>query len=195
MSNEIIVKQKKEVFEILTGIETKNHYEVYFGKETPDYIAAEVNTSFLSRMFLKNLRPFTIVVAHISSQDTFITIKRPFRFIFHEIEIFDAEGVSIGRIEKRFTLLHKRYEIFNSTGEKIMEIEGPLLKPWTFYLKKDEHKIGVIKKKFGGLLKEAFTNADSFGLQLTNSIDHDSFKILLSAIFLIDFIHFEKSGS
>jgi hypothetical protein len=46
-----------------------------------------------------------------------------------------------------------------------------------------------------GLFKESFTDADNFGITFPPGIDLSQKALLLGAVFLIDFVHFENSGN
>ena len=55
-----------------------------------------------------------------------------------------------------------------------------------------EQEIARISKKWSGLLKEAYTDSDTFGVTFSKNLDNHSKYILLGAVFLIDFLYFEK---
>jgi hypothetical protein len=69
---------------------------------------------------------------------------------------------------------------------------GPLLHPWTFEIRKGGMPQGKICKKWSGLLKEGFTDADNFGVTFPPGWCDAHKSLLLAAVFLIDFVHFEK---
>jgi len=192
-ADRLVIQQRKEWGEILTGFETKNKYEVSDQDGNSLYFAAEVGGSLLLRLFLKALRPFTVMVVDPESR-TIIEIRRRFRFYFHEADIVDADGQLLGRITKRFTLVRRVYTISDASGEEIFQLFGPLLKPWTFQIMQDEVEQGRITKKWSGLAKEAFTDADNFGVTFPRDWDPSVKAIFLGAVFLIDFVHFENKG-
>ena len=81
--NTLLVQQKKEWGEILTGFETKNKYAITDTSGNQLYWAAE-ESSLLSRWLLKTLRPFTIHI--LSSQgNSVLKLNRPFRFFLHKL--------------------------------------------------------------------------------------------------------------
>ena len=63
VANTLVISQKKEWGEIVTGFETKNKYAVLDELGNILYQAQEQGGSFLLRAFLKALRPFTIVLS------------------------------------------------------------------------------------------------------------------------------------
>ena len=79
-----------------------------------------------------------------------------------------------------------------------MQIYSPMFRIWTFKLMFEDQEVGRISKKWGGMLKEIFTDADMFGMECEQHVPVEVRSILLVATFLIDFTCFEnnsRSGS
>ncbi len=192
--NGLIVSQKKEWGEILTGFETKNKYVVLDPSGHELYMAVEEGGSTLLRFLLKALRPFEINILTFDGKPI-LTLKRPFRFYFHQINVFDAQGRPLGTIQKRFSILRRIYSVLDSSGQEIFQLFGPILHPWTFEIKKNDMEYGKITKKWSGLLKEGLTDADNFGVTFPSGWDITLKSLFLGAVFLIDFVHFENKGN
>ena len=189
----LVVSQQKEWGEILTGFETKNRYTVSDVSGNRLYLAAEEAGSTLLRWFLKALRPFTIAVLTENGQ-VVLRVIRPFRFYFHRAEVVDSQGRTLGAIERRFSVLRRIYSVLDSSGEEVFQLFGPILHPWTFQIRNDGVEYGKITKKWSGLLKEGFTDADNFGVMFPAEWDVKLKALFLGAVFLIDFVHFENKG-
>jgi hypothetical protein len=187
----LLVQQKKEWGEILTGFETKNKYAVTDVSGNQLYWAAE-ESSFLSRLLLKTLRPFTMHVLS-SEKNSILKLNKPFRFFFHEMNILDSEENLLGTIKREFSLLSRKFTVKDQSGIEIYKIYGPILHLWTFKILKYDQEVGRISKKWSGLGKEMFTDADKFNIAFPNSIDVNHKGILMGALFLIDMLFFEKS--
>jgi uncharacterized protein YxjI len=190
----LMVSQQKELGEIITGFETKNKYVISDVNGNRLYLAAEEAGSLLLRLFLKALRPFKVVVINEQNQ-VVIRVVRPFRFYFHEAEIFDAQGRRLGIIKKRFSLLRRIYSVIDRSGQEVYQLFGPILHPWTFQIKKNDVELGKITKKWSGLLKEGFSDADNFGVMFPAQWEIEKKALMLGAVFLIDFVHFENKGN
>ena len=190
----LVVSQQKEWGEILTGFETKNRYAISDVSGSRLYLAAEEAGSTLLRLFLKALRPFTIAVLTENGQ-VILRVIRPFRFYFHRADVVDSQGQTIGVIERRFSVLRRIYSVLDSSGEEVFQLFGPILHPWTFQIKNDGIEYGKITKKWSGLLKEGFTDADNFGVMFPAEWDVKLKALFLGAVFLIDFVHFENKGN
>ncbi len=91
-------------------------------------------------------------------------------------------------------MLRLLYRITNSMGMEICRLYGPLLHPWTFEIRENDQQVGKITKKWSGLAKEAFTDADNFAIEMPPGKDVETKSILLGAVFLIDFVHFERTN-
>lgn len=189
----LVVSQKRELGEILTGFETRNKYTVSDVSGRRLYLAAEEAGSTLLRWFLKALRPFTIAVMTETGQPV-LRVKRPFRFYFHRAAVVDGQGQLLGTIERRFSMMRRIYSVLDSSGREVYELFGPILHPWTFQIKSDGVEHGKITKKWSGLLKEGFTDADNFGVMFPAEWDVKLKALFLGAVFLIDFVHFENKG-
>lgn len=190
----LVVSQQKEWGEILTGFETKNRYAISDVSGSRLYLAAEEAGSTLLRLFLKALRPFTIAVLTENGQ-VILRVIRPFRFYFHRADVVDSQGQTIGVIERRFSVLRRIYSVLDSSGEEVFQLFGPILHPWTFQIRNDGIEYGKITKKWSGLLKEGFTDADNFGVMFPAEWDVKLKALFLGAVFLIDFVHFENKGN
>ncbi len=190
----LVVSQQKEWGEILSGFETKNRYAVSDVSGSRLYLAAEEAGPTLLRWFLKALRPFTIAVLTEDGQ-VVLRVVRPFRFYFHRAEVVDSQGQSLGVIQRRFSVLRRIYSVLDSSGEEIFQLFGPILHPWTFQIRNDGVEYGKITKKWSGLLKEGFTDADNFGVMFPAEWDVKLKALFLGAVFLIDFVHFENKGN
>jgi len=58
--SKIVIVQKRELGETLTGFEGKNRYVVHDPAGNKLYTAVEIGNSWIGRQFLKANRPFTI---------------------------------------------------------------------------------------------------------------------------------------
>jgi uncharacterized protein YxjI len=189
------VKQDIERLEAWTGIETANQYTIRDGMGRVLFDAAEESDStaaILGRLFLKAARPFTL---HLITADgrTALTVKRPFRFYFHEVSVHDAQGRCLGTVQRQFSIINKRYVLRTTGGGETYEAFGPLWRPWTFKIRFHGQECGLISKKWSGLFKETITDADNFGVQLPPNIGVELKAVFLGAVFLIDFVHFEDN--
>ena len=120
-------------------------------------------------------------------------LKRPFRFIFHRLEIRTPEGELLGAVQKKWSWVRRIYEIEDAHGQIVGELFGPFFKPWTFEIRKGGQTLGAIRKRWSGLAKELFTDADNFGVDLAGVEDPTLKALAFAATVLIDVVHFERA--
>ena len=192
--NGVGVRQAKEWGEILSGFETKNRYEICDLEGHTLFLAAETGTSLLSLLFLQTLRPFEIRIVTPDDQ-LLLSVRRPFRFYFHEVTVHDNNGRLLGTVRRDFSLVRRLYTVSDTTGQPRLQLFGPILHPWTFEIRKGSVCCGRIAKKWSGIGKEMFTDADNFGIEFPADAPAEVKAVLLGAVFLIDFVHFEKKGN
>lgn len=119
------------------------------------------------------------------------TVQRPWTWFFSEADIVAPDGSVLGKVEQRWAWFNRKFTVTGRRGQEVAEIFGPLFHPWTFELRVGGRPVGKISKKWSGLLKEAFTDADTFGLELGMEMEADLRLVALGATFLIDFLYFE----
>lgn len=192
----LTVRQKKRWLEILLSFELKNTYEVFDERGTPVLRVQEQGEGLLSllkRLFLSTMRPFDVTVTDVGNGQPLLQLHRPFRFIFHRLEVHTAKGELLGAIQKKWSWIRRIYHIESNGGQLVAELFGPLLRPWTFEVRQGERALGLVQKKWSGLGKEMFTDADNFGVDLSAISDARLKLLVFAAVVLIDIVHFEKS--
>jgi uncharacterized protein YxjI len=192
----LTVRQKKRWMEILLSFEVKNTYEVFDEHGAAALRVREQGQGILSllkRIFLGTLRPFHVLVSDVGSGEPLLELHRPFRFIFHRLEVRTVKGELLGAIQKKWSWFRRIYEVESASGHAVAELFGPILRPWTFEIRQGDREVGLVQKKWSGLGKEMFTDADNFGVDLAAIRDPKLKLLAFAAVVLIDIVHFEKS--
>lgn len=189
----LIVHQVVDVSELVLPVEVRNRYEIKDINGEHLYCAVELESghwfSSILMSLLGALRPFRLRIAN-DGNDGVLCMRRPFRFYFHRADVYE-NNVWIGGIHRRFSFVRKVFHVMNREGGLLCQIEGPFWKPWTFNIVRDGKVYGSIRKAWRGLAAEFLTDADTFGLQFPDGATSREKKVLLAAVFLIDFIYFE----
>jgi len=204
--DQIIVQQKVEMLEAFTGFETNNKYKIKNSMGQQIFTAKE-SSDCCSRMFCGPLRSFDMKLKD-NSDNEIIHLTRPlacnsccFPCCLQELEVFSPPGNLIGSVHQNWSLCSPKFSIKDATGETILYIEGPFC---TFsmcgdvkfkLLSGDGQKIGKISKQWSGFVREAFTDADTFGINFPIDLDAKIKAVLIGACLLIDFMFFEKSNN
>ncbi|MBU1565510.1 MAG: hypothetical protein KJ630_07765 [Proteobacteria bacterium] len=90
------------------------------------------------------------------------------------------------------SLAARHYIIYDAFDREVFTLFGPILHPWTFVILQNGVEHGRITKKWSGFFKETFSKADDFWLEFPCKADTIQKALLMGAVFLIDFVHFER---
>jgi uncharacterized protein YxjI len=192
----LTVKQRKNWWEMIFSFEAKNRYVVLGNRMGAAFEVEEQGEGFgalLKRLFLGTARPFTAFVTDARRDSLAMRLHRRWRWFFPFMDVHDGEDQPVASLEAQWAWFQRRYTVRDAQGTTLGEIVGPFFKPWTFELTVGGQVIGHIKKKWSGLLKEAFSDADNFEVEFAADVDPRWKALSLAAAVLIDVVHFERA--
>ncbi|XP_061096927.1 phospholipid scramblase 1 isoform X1 [Conger conger] len=204
--DQLLIKQKVELVEALVGFESNNKYEVQNSMGQNVFYAVEENDC-LSRQCCGPMRSFVIRVLDNFGHEV-ITVTRPLKCMsccfpccLQELEVQSPPGNTVGYITQQWHPFVPKFIIQNEKWEPVLKIHGPFC-GWNCLpdidfeiMTMDEvNKIGKISKQWTGLLREAFTDSDNFGVQFPMDLDVRMKAVMIGACFLIDFMFFESNN-
>jgi len=195
--SEIHIVQRRELTEILLGAETRNKYELLDQAGGQLGFAAEQGKGLwavLARYFMGHWRTFELVIFDTLRQPVLRAVH-PFRFLFQRLEISDASGRPLGALQQRWAFFSKRFDVLDAQDQVVLEMRSGLFKVWTFPFFRGEQEVARIEKKWGGLLREAFTDADRFRLVFGRELRPVERRLLLAASIFVDLQYFEAKQS
>jgi len=188
------VRQKKRWLEILFDWESKNSYAVYDERGVHVLQVREDGGlgNVLLRLLLRTARPFSSTVYDNPIPRPLLLLRRPFRFLFHRLDVAAADGTVVGSVVRRWWI-RRIYSVQDARGVEVARLFGPFFRPWTFEVQVSDRVVGTLQKRWSGLLKELATDADDFALELADA--SPQVKVLVfAATVLVDVVHFEKSA-
>ncbi len=194
-----MIQQVKEWGEIIINWETANRYKLMDINKNEIGFVAERHKGLmttLGRQFLRSHRPFSVDIFN-ESKKSVLHLSRKFFFFFSNMFIETNEGVRVGAVRRRFGILNKKYDLCDEYGRVFATVKSPFWKIWTFPIIDRSGKVqGAISKKWGGVLKEVFTDADCFLLDYGQGAWTDNQRaVLLATAISIDFDFFEDNNS
>jgi uncharacterized protein YxjI len=179
------------------GVETRNKYSIESTDGQQIGYASEQEKGFFGfwmRQSLGHWKNFEVLIYNAQRQPILRAVH-PFRFIFQRMEVHDTHGRPLGALQQRFALFFRRFDLTLADGRTAMKATCPFWAPWTFRFTKDRTETAIIKKKWSGFVKEAFTDADNFRLQFSDSsLTADERLLLLVAAIYIDVKYFERKA-
>ena len=194
---QVFVRQKKELLELI-GFETRNQYSIESESGEILAYAAEESKGFFGALFRQALGHWRSFAVHLygATQEEEFTFEHPFRFYFERVEVRRRNGERLGSIERRFSIFSKKFDVEDAQGRLLMTVSSPIWKIWTFRFFKDGQECARITKKWSGIGREMFLDADNFLVQFNSPSLGITEKILLiGAAVFIDIRYFEKKGS
>jgi uncharacterized protein YxjI len=190
------LKQRKEWVEILVDFETRNQYAVRSaGGEELGTLAEEAGGlgRVLTRWLLRSHRPLDAALCDRSGE-VLLRLSRPFFFLFSDLDVADSRGQRIGSVHRRFGILHRKYDLRDSFGRTFARVRSPVWRIWTFPVRAVDDREATIGKRWGGLLSEAFSDADSFGIDFSRAAwSPEERAVIFCAAVSIDFDFFENN--
>ena len=125
----------------------------------------------LLRLFInKMLLPTTVVVRESEDGPPVLTIHRGMKFLTAKVTVADGAGNELGYFKSKMFSLGGGFYVYDRSGAQSAEVKGDW-KSWNFrFLTADGRELGQVTKKWGGMLKEMFTSADSYHIQLADDV-------------------------
>lgn len=202
--DQLLIHQRGEVLEVITGWEMNNAYTVKNSMGQQVFVATEENYLFTLQM-CGPARPFTIHL-HDNMGQQVLTLTRPLRCAsccfpccLQELEVQSPPGNPIGYMEQNWHPVLPKFTILNELREPQLRIKGPCchcrcMSDVVFEVTSLDESIvvGQISKQWGGFMQEGFTDADNFGISFPMDLDVKIKAVMLGACFLIDFMYFEN---
>lgn len=193
---ELIIQQRKEMAELI-GIETRNKYEIRdINNQTIAFAAEQGGGLFnlFARSFLGHWRKFEIHIFD-NHKNKLLIARHPFRWFFQRLEIYNSNEQAIGYLQQRFAILTKHFDIYDEHDQLLMSVKSPFWRIWTFPFYKNDNEVAKVAKKWSGLLKEAFLDADNFHIDFGSAIDEKHKQLILCSAFFIDLQYFERKAN
>ena len=163
----LTVRQQVDHIEVFTGLEAANRYVIETAEGEAILFAYEESNT-IARQFLGGHHPLTITVVDTQGKPI-ITATRKFYWILSHLNIFDGTGSQIGSLKRRLSFMGRRFTLQIKDEQAVTEVKGPILRPHTFMINKDDSDVGRITKLWSGLGKEAFTRADNFQIEFKDT--------------------------
>ncbi|KAH8370751.1 hypothetical protein KR093_004868, partial [Drosophila rubida] len=194
--DQLLVSQRVEKLELITGFESANRFKVKNSLGQNVYCAYE-ESNCCTRNMLGPARPFEMKILD-NFQNEVMHLTRPFRCAalccfpscLNILEVSSPPGQVIGTVEQLLNIKPK-FVIKNTFGDVVLKIEGPFC-PWKCcsdtnmkVFGVNNEQIGKITKQWSGLGRELFTDAEYFSVTFPLNLDVRMKALLFAAIFLI----------
>jgi uncharacterized protein YxjI len=176
----LVISQKAKL------IETMNEYEIFNEEGATIGTIRELEQSKTKRVvrFLSDVDQYLTHKLGVfdSNGDPVCTLTRPAKLMKSKIKIADASGTERGSILQDNVVGKKHFALVDASGEKIGTIDGENWRSWDFAIHDDTGaEVGRVTKKWNGFLKEGYTTADTYVLQIESETSDDLRLMMLAS--------------
>lgn len=189
--NTVIVNEEMSVFRFENKYQLLNETGELVG-----YVCQKLSTGAkIARLFMsKAMLPFELEIQD-TDQKVLAKIKRGFTFFMSKVDVLNSDGKLIGRFQGKLRLLGSRFDLEDEDGKKLGKIEGNFT-GWDFKIfNNDGQQIGTVNKKWGGALREVFTTADKYKVEIDEHVEENEDKmVILSVAIAVDMIMKENNN-
>jgi uncharacterized protein YxjI len=103
-----------------------------------------------------------------------LLLERPAKLLKSKIKVSDAEGTERGAILQDNVVGKKHFALVDGRGDRIGSIDGENWMSWDFAIHdRTGAEVGRITKQWAGILKEGYTTADTYILQVETEVSPD----------------------
>ncbi|KAG5450094.1 Phospholipid scramblase 2 [Clonorchis sinensis] len=209
--DQLFVKQKKDLIEVLRNIESTNKY-VAVNKMGQAVYSCTEESDYSSRPFCSSVHPFTVHVTDSSDAEV-IRIKHTYKYHYfwhylscsgcceNELEIEAPVGQVAGYVEQVREGCKIRFLVKDADQNTVLRIHGPP-SCWCCGFNRnvifqtmsvdDTVVVGQITKQPTSSLQDLPINLEIFDITFPVDLDMKIKATLIGAAFLIDFIFFEN---
>jgi uncharacterized protein YxjI len=168
----LVISQKAKL------IETTDEYRVFDDAGNQIGIISEVEQSTTKRAvrLFSGVDQFLTHKLGVFDSDgqQVLMLERPAKLVKSKIKVFDAEGTERGAILQDNVVGPKHFALVDRRGDRIGSIDGENWISWDFAIHGGTGKeVGRITKEWAGILKEGYTTADTYVLQIEADVSAD----------------------
>jgi len=190
--NTFVVKEKAKM------LSSRNSYEI-LDQEGKVIGTAEQQTSGLAKLLGMVLGdPPAQIDFREKPDDSLVFTVRRSGYLMKKVQVVDAQGVVIGTYKAKKFSLSGGFHVYDKDGKHFAEIRGQLLKSdYTFFQPDGKTEMGKVSKKWAGAVKELFTSADTYAVQIQPAFAEDpkTKMLILGAAVAIDALMSTRGGA
>ena len=116
-----------------------------------------------------------------------VELARPAKIMKSTVTISDGADRQVGRIVQQNVFGKKRFALETPEGEPLGSINAENWRAWDFAIQDAAgDEVGRITKKWAGLLREGFTTADNYILNISGEVSPDLRLVMLASAAGVD---------
>ncbi|KAK3098490.1 hypothetical protein FSP39_020006 [Pinctada imbricata] len=209
--DQLIVRQQVDLLEVVVNWEVANRYSIQNSLGQQAYFAQE-ESDMCQRQCCKQNRGFIMHITDNNGQEVMRCI-REFKCCVGccwcadgscgwEMSVESPPGNIIGYVRQQTSKWKPHIGVYDANHQMIFRLWGPCCPcqaicctddvDITVYDPGMKTTIGRVFKRWDGCIRDAFTNADTFGVQFPMDMDVKAKALLVGCTFFVDFLIFEQ---
>ena len=193
--NTFVIKEKVKILSNVQSYDILDAKGELLGtaKETIGF-ATQMLRWFVSKQFL----PTRLEVREKPDDSLVFSIRRGWYLFRSRVEVHDSQDQLVGYFKSKFFTISGGFHVYDKDDQHFAEVKGKLL-GWNYRFLTPDGKVemGQVSKKLGamGILKEMFTSADTFGVEVSEDLEDQPMAkmLILAATLAIDLIYKSES--
>jgi uncharacterized protein YxjI len=163
-SNSFVVKERTRI------LAARKAYDLLDG-ETGKPLGTAATTvgglwTALGLVLGKDSVPVTIEVREPPDDSLLFTVRRS-GLLLKRVEVHDSQGVFLGSYRAKRLSLTGGFHVYDKDGQVFCDVRGKLFRSeYTFVTPDGKAELAKVTKQWGGLAKELFTSADTYGVRI-----------------------------
>lgn len=122
-----------------------------------------------------------------SANTKVLQLTRPAKLMRSRMLVEDSHGRKVGTIVQQNVFGRIRFDLLGAGGDKLGQIRAENWRAWDFSIvDRNETEIGRIDKKFVGVAKAVFTNADNYVVSVDPQLAGDLRLLVVAAAAAVD---------
>ena len=193
--NTFVIKEKVKILSNVQSYDILDAKGELLGtaKETIGF-ATQMLRWFVSKQFL----PTRLEVREKPDDSLVFSIRRGWYLFRSRVEVHDSQDQLVGYFKSKFFTISGGFHVYDKDDKHFAEVKGKWI-GFNYRFLSPDHKVemGTVSKKLGamGLLKEMFTSADTFAVQVNPDLSDEPMAkmLILAATLAIDMIYKSES--
>lgn len=187
----------KEQIKILSSVQK---YDILDGDSGVHVGTAQETIGFLVQalrwVVSKQLLPTHVEVRATPDNSLVFAIRRGIYLFRSRVEVLDSEGALMGYFKSKFFTISGGFHVYDKDDKHFAEVKGKMFGfDYRFRSPDGSVELGRVSKKWGGVMKEFFTSADSYGVEISPELAEQPMAkmLILAAVLAIDLIYKSES--
>ncbi|TAJ21646.1 MAG: RNAase [Planctomycetota bacterium] len=136
----------------------------------------------------KRATPFHAQVTDASGA-VVLRIDRGVSLFLSKVAVCDGAGVALGGFQQRLWSIGGRFDVHDARGEVVCSLRGNWI-GWEFQFEHEGRVLARVSKKWAGVGREFFTQADDYVLQIEPAVPRDApvRALMIAAVLVIDLV-------